>query len=96
MMVVVSYDINTESKSGQRRLRHVAKICLDYGQRVQNSVFECMLDTAQYTVFKAELIDLIDPEEDSLRFYKLGNKYKAKVEHVGKTPQWPQDGILLV
>ena len=96
MLILVTYDVNTETAAGRKRLRKVAKACVNHGQRVQNSVFECMLDAAQFTVFKAELIDLIDPSEDSLRFYQLGNKYKTKVEHVGRTPQWPQDGILLI
>ena len=96
MLVLITHDVSTEDAAGRKRLRQIAKRCVDYGQRVQNSVFECMLDAAQFTVFKAELIDLIDPSEDSLRFYQLGNKYKTKVEHVGRTPQWPQDGILLI
>mgnify|MGYP000002524739 CR=1 FL=1 len=96
MLVLVTYDVNTESPAGRRRLRKVAKACVDYGQRVQNSVFECLLDAAQYAVFKARLSALIDPAHDSLRFYQLGNNYKSKVEHVGRTPQWSQDDILLV
>ena len=96
MLVLVTYDVNTETAAGRKRLRKVAKTCVNYGQRVQNSVFECLLDAAQYTVFKAALVALIDPDEDSLRFYQLGNKYKTKVEHVGRSPQWEQDGILLV
>ena len=96
MLILVTYDVNTETAAGRKRLRKVAKACVNHGQRVQNSVFECMLDAAQFTVFKAELIDLIDPSEDSLRFYQLGNKYKTKVEHVVRTPQFQQDGILLI
>mgnify|MGYP001129964062 CR=1 FL=1 len=85
MLVLVTYDVNTETAAGRRRLRKVAKVCVDYGQRVQNSVFECLLDAAQYT---------IDSESDSLRFYQLGNHYKSKVEHVGLHPDFDQDGIL--
>ena len=96
MLVLVTYDVSTETAAGQRRLRKVAKACVDYGQRVQNSVFECLLDAAQYAVFKAKLSALIDPAHDSLRFYQLGNKYKNKVEHVGRAPQWSQDDVLLV
>ena len=96
MLVLVTYDVYTETAAGRKRLRKVAKTCVNYGQRVQNSVFECLLDAAQYTVFKAALVALIDPDEDSLRFYQLGNKYKTKVEHVGRSPQWEQDGILFV
>ena len=94
MLVLVTYDVNTETAAGRRRLRKVAKVCVDYGQRVQNSVFECLLDAAQYTMFKAKLTELIDAESDSLRFYQLGNHYKSKVEHVGLHPDFDQDGIL--
>lgn len=96
MLILVTYDVNTETAAGRKRLRKVAKVCVDYGQRVQNSVFECLLDAAQYAAFKAKLIALIDPETDSLRFYQLGNQYKNKVEHVGRAPQWDQDNILLI
>ncbi len=96
MLILVTYDVNTETAAGRKRLRKVAKVCVDYGQRVQNSVFECLLDAAQYAAFKAKLIALIDPETDSLRFYQLGNQYKNKVEHVGRAPQWDQDDILLI
>ena len=96
MLVLVTYDVNTETAAGRKRLRKVAKICVNHGQRVQNSVFECLLDAAQYFTFKAELTALIDPETDSLRFYRLGNQYKTKVEHIGRAPQWPQDEVLLV
>ncbi len=96
MLVLVTYDVNTESAEGRRRLRKVAKVCVNHGQRVQNSVFECVLDAAQYAVFKNSLVSLIDPAHDSLRFYQLGNNYKDKVEHIGKGPQWAQDDILLL
>ena len=96
MLILVTYDVYTETAAGRKRLRKVAKVCVDYGQRVQNSVFECLLDAAQYAAFKAKLIALIDPETDSLRFYQLGNQYKNKVEHVGRAPQWDQDDILLI
>lgn len=96
MLVLVTYDVNTETAAGRKRLRKVAKACVDYGQRVQNSVFECMLDAAQYAAFKAKLTALIDPQTDSLRFYQLGNHYKSKVEYVGLAPQWSQDDILLL
>lgn len=96
MLVLVTYDVNTETAAGRKRLRKVAKICVNHGQRVQNSVFECLLDAAQYVTFKAELTALIDPETDSLRFYRLGNQYKTKVEHIGRAPQWPQDEVLLL
>lgn len=96
MLVLVTYDVNTENADGRKRLRKVAKACVNYGQRVQNSVFECMLDAAQYVQFKSEISKLIDKDLDSLRFYQLGNNYKTKVEHIGKTPQYMQDDILLI
>ena len=96
MLVLVTYDVNTETVEGRRRLRKVSKACVNHGQRVQNSVFECLLDTAQYVVFQAELTALIDPYKDSLRFYQLGNNYRKKVEHVGIHPAFPQDDILLL
>ena len=96
MLVLVTYDVTTETTAGKKRLRKVAKACVNYGQRVQNSVFECLLDAAQYAMFKAKLIELIDPETDSLRFYQLGNSYKNKVEHVGCAPSLSQDDVLLV
>ena len=96
MLVLVTYDVNTENADGRKRLRKVAKACVNYGQRVQNSVFECMLDAAQYVQFKSEISKLIDKDLDSLRFYQLGNNYKTKVEHIGKTPQYMQNDILLI
>ena len=83
MLVLITYDVNTETVSGKKRLRKVAKQCENYGRRVQNSVFECILDQAQSLVLKQSLIDIIDENVDSLRFYYLGNKYQTKVEHVG-------------
>ena len=96
MYILVTYDVDTTSKEGARRLRCVAKACIDYGQRVQNSVFECLLDAAQFAVFKAGLSAMIDPEEDSLRFYQLGNNYKNRVEHVGRHPRYQQDDVLIL
>lgn len=83
MLVLITYDVNTETASGRTRLRKVAKKCEDYGRRVQNSVFECILDQAQTIKLKAMLTDIIDENLDSLRFYYLGNQYKTKVDHVG-------------
>jgi len=96
MLILVTYDVNTETNAGQARLRKVAKICKNYGQRVQNSVFECLLDASQYVEFKAKLEEIIDNEKDSLRFYKMGNNYKNKVEHVGVHPEVSQDDILII
>lgn len=86
MLVLVTYDVNVTSKAGQRRLRNIAKICLDYGIRVQNSVFECEIEPAQFVTLKNELMEIYDPELDSLRFYFLGKKGRQKVEHVGAKP----------
>lgn len=86
MLVLITYDVNTENAAGKTRLRKVAKQCQNYGQRVQNSVFECNMDMAKCRQVKAILEDIIDQEKDSLRFYYLGDKYKNKVEHIGVKP----------
>jgi len=83
MMVLVSYDVSTREAGGDRRLRRVAKACRDFGQRAQYSVFEIEVEPAQWVVLKQRLVDLIDPEQDSLRFYYLGRNWKTRVEHVG-------------
>ncbi len=83
MMMLISYDVSTVDQAGRRRLRRVAKLCLDYGQRVQNSVFECDVDPAQWATLKQGLIDRIDEEQDSLRFYHLGSNWQHRVEHAG-------------
>ena len=83
MLVLITYDVNTETAEGRKRLRKVAKQCVNYGRRVQNSVFECIVDNAQCIALKATLTDIIDQKVDSLRFYYLGNKFHTKVEHVG-------------
>lgn len=86
MLVLITYDVNTETKEGKTRLRKVARVCINYGQRVQNSVFECVLDNTQTLMVKAKLEAIIDKNKDSLRFYYLGNNYKNKVEHIGAKP----------
>lgn len=83
MLVLITYDVNTETDAGKKRLRKVAKQCTNYGRRVQNSVFECIVDNTQCVALKAILIDIINQEKDSLRFYYLGNNYRTKVEHIG-------------
>ena len=88
MVVLVTYDVNTETSEGRKRLRRVAKSCVDYGQRVQNSVFECMVDPAQYVNLKARLLSEIDVEKDSLRFYNLGKSWERKVEMLGKNDNY--------
>ncbi len=95
MMVLVAYDVNTESRVGQARLRRVAKLCEDYGQRVQNSVFECLVEPAQWTELRRRLIDLANLELDSLRFYYLGKQWQRRVEHVGAKPAYDPQGPLI-
>ena len=96
MLVLVTYDVNTETAAGKKRLRQVAKQCVNYGRRVQNSVFECIVDNAQWITLKVLLTDIIDGEVDSLRFYYLGNRYQAKVEHVGIDRGISQDQTLIL
>ncbi len=86
MMLVVTYDVNTTKAAGEKRLRKVAKICEKYGVRVQNSVFEVLVDTAELVVLKSALADVIDKENDSVRFYRLGNSYQHKIQVMGKEP----------
>ena len=96
MLVLITYDVNTETTAGKARLRKVAKQCVNYGRRVQNSVFECILDSAQCVRLKALLIEIIDEKKDSLRFYYLGNNYKTKVEHVGVERGIAVDDVLIL
>jgi CRISPR-associated protein Cas2 len=94
--VVVAYDVSTESEEGKKRLRRVAKICENVGQRVQNSVFECWVDAAQWTQLRARLVKEAEIEEDSLRFYFLGDNWRHKVEHVGAKKTYDPQGPLVV
>ena len=96
MLVLITYDVNTQSAKGRQRLRQVARQCANYGQRVQNSVFECVADAAQFAAIKAKLLKLINEEEDSLRFYAIGNKYKTKVEHYGAKPTYDADDAIII
>jgi len=96
MFVLISYDVSVTDEGGQRRLRRVAKACKDYGQRVQFSVFECIVDPAQWTMLKQRLIDIIDIDKDSLRFYYLGSNWRRRVEHVGAKKTIDQEGPLIV
>ncbi|AZK46724.1 CRISPR-associated endonuclease Cas2 [Paenibacillus lentus] len=96
MLVLITYDVSTVSSAGQRRLRRVSKVCQNYGQRVQNSVFECVVDAAQFATLKLKLMDIIDPDQDSLRFYQLGNNYKNKVEHIGVKESLDLEGPLIL
>jgi len=83
MLVLITYDVSVVSEGGQRRLRRIAKTCLDCGMRVQNSVFECEVEPAQFTLLKSKLLDIYDPDMDSLRFYMLGKKGRQRIEHFG-------------
>ena len=96
MLVLITYDVNTEDAAGRKRLRQIAKQCVNYGQRVQNSVFECMLDAAQCKLLQAKLLSIMDYEKDSLRFYYLGKRYENKIEHFGaKQTYLPEEPLIL-
>lgn len=96
MLVLITYDVDTRDLAGQKRLRKIAKACTDYGQRVQCSVFECLLEPAQCKRLKAKLLSLMDGEKDSLRFYYLGNKYESKIEHFGcKSTYLPEEPMII-
>lgn len=96
MYILVTYDVNTTDSAGRRRLRQVAKCCLNHGQRVQNSVFECMLPEAQFMKFRSTLTELIDPCHDSIRIYRLGKNYACKIEHIGIKTSIDFEGDLIV
>ena len=96
MLVLITYVVSTEDSAGKSRLRRVAKECVNYGQRVQNSVFECLLDSSQVLVLKKRLLSLIDEKKDSLRIYYLGNNYQSKIEHYGVKDSYDPEGILMV
>lgn len=96
MLVLITYDVNTETAAGKKRLRQVAKQCVNYGRRVQNSVFECEMDAAKCREVKAILEEIIDVEKDSLRFYYLGNNYRNKVDHIGVKDSLDMKGPLIM
>ena len=96
MLVLVTYDVNVQTAQGRRRLRRIAKICEDHGQRVQNSVFECLVEPAMWTAMKAQLENEFDPIEDSLRYYFLGKNWQRRVEHVGAKPTYDPEGPLII
>jgi CRISPR-associated protein Cas2 len=96
MLVLVTYDVSTETAAGRKRLRRVAKACRNFGQRVQFSVFECLVDPAQWTALRSRLIDEINEDEDSLRFYFLGSNWKRRIEHVGAKPAYDPEGPLII
>ena len=96
MLVLITYDVNTETAAGRARLRKVAKQCVNYGRRVQNSVFECIVDNAQCIMLKSLLADIIDVSVDSLRFYYLGNRYENKIEHFGNQRSYQPEAPLIL
>ncbi len=96
MLILITYDVSTESEGGKKRLRKVAKLCVNYGQRVQNSVFECLLDPVQLKELQRRLNDVIDNEKDSLRYYYLGKNWQKRVEHVGAKATYDPEGFLTV
>ena len=94
MMVLITYDVSTETAAGRKRLRQIAKQCVNYGQRVQNSVFECVLDASQAKNLQHKLRSIMDESTDSLRFYYLGNQYQTKIEHFGAKSSYEPEGFL--
>ena len=96
MMVLITYDVNTENAAGRKRLRKIAKLCQNYGQRVQNSVFECVVDPAQCKQLQHSLLGAMDEKHDSLRFYYLGSNYQTKIEHFGAKESYDPEGVLMI
>lgn len=96
MLVLITYDVNTETKEGKKRLRHVARQCVDFGQRVQQSVFECLVTPVQLAELRSRLVALIDPQKDSLRFYYLGDQWRLRVEHVGAKAGYDPEGPMII
>ncbi len=96
MLVLITYDVNTETPAGRKRLRQIAKQCVNYGQRVQNSVFECLLDPAQCKTPQHKLVSIMDESTDSLRFYYLGDRYQSKIEHFGAKKSYEPEGVLMI
>ena len=96
MLILITYDVNTQTSAGVKRLTKVAKVCTNYGQRVQNSVFECLVDNTQFAMIKKQLADIIDEQKDSIRYYILGEKYKNKVEHIGVQKSFDLSETLII
>ena len=96
MLMLITYDVNTETPEGKKRLRKIAKECQNYGQRVQNSVFECLIDSTQFSMLKYKLEKIMDPKTDSIRYYNLGNNWHNRVEHIGAKESYDPDGFLFV
>ncbi len=96
MLVLITYDVNTQDAAGRKRLRQIAKQCVNHGQRVQNSVFECLLDGAQCRLLQSKLCDIMDADKDSLRFYYLGKNHETKINHFGIKQSYNPEGVLMV
>ena len=96
MLILITYDVNTTTGEGRKRLAKIAKVCVSYGQRVQNSVFQCDVDQAKYIALKNQLLDIYDSDKDSLRFYNLGNKYQSRIEHYGQDTSYDPEGVLIL
>lgn len=96
MLVLVTYDVSTEDEKGKKRLRRIAKLCESYGQRVQNSVFECLVDPRLWSIFSHKLLSIMDPTHDSLRFYFLGKNWKGRIEHFGAKASYDPEGLLVI
>jgi CRISPR-associated protein Cas2 len=96
MLVLITYDVNTETAQGRKRLRRVAKICVNYGQRVQNSVFECSLTPSQLCLVESDLLKILDVEKDSIRIYLLGNNYQNKIKHFGTKASYKPDDTFIM
>ena len=96
MLVLITYDVSTKDAAGRKRLRKVARECVNFGQRVQNSVFECILDASQLLKLKDKLLSIMNEDEDSIRFYNIGNKYQTKIEHFGVKESYEAEGVLIV
>lgn len=96
MLILITYDVNTQTSSGVKRLSRVAKTCTNYGQRVQNSVFECLVDSTQFAMLKKQIEDIIDKDVDSVRYYILGEKYQNRIEHIGVQNSFDLSGTLMI
>ena len=96
MMVLITYDVETMTPAGRKRLRQIAKQCVNFGQRVQNSVFECLIDPTQFADLKHRLESIIDTEKDSLRFYMLGNNWRSRIEHIGVKPSYNPEDVMII
>lgn len=96
MLILITYDVSTQDDEGKKRLRQIAKICVNYGQRVQNSVFECLLDPVQLKILQKNILDIMDKQKDSVRYYNLGKNWRRKVEHIGIKESYDPEDFLMI